>query len=91
MFRRDRRRVQTLQSGGRPVNHLAADTTTGAVDRNDNPTDTDSWPLDARPALALALVARVTRQVDEACNDRRDLLLEDLMCAAWPTSLTQDQ
>ncbi len=89
MFRRDRRRVQTLQSGGRPVNHQTADTTTGAVDRNDNPTDTDSWPLDARPALAL--VARVTRQVDEACNDRGDLLLEDLMCAAWPTALAQDQ
>lgn len=86
-FRRDRRRVQTLQSGGRPVKHQVADTTTGAVDRNDNPTD--SWPLEAR--YALALVARVTREVDEACDERRNLLLDDLMCAAWPTAAAQDQ
>ena len=56
------------------MNHQEADTTTGAVERNDNPTD--SWPLEARHALAL--VARVTREVDDACDERRNLLLDDL-------------
>jgi hypothetical protein len=57
------------------------------VEQHENPID--SWPLDAR--YALALVARVTRDVDDASNDRRNLLLEDLMCAAWPTAAAQDQ
>jgi hypothetical protein len=57
------------------------------VDRRDNPTD--SWPLDAR--YASALVARVTRDLDDASDDCRNLLLEDLLCAAWPTSAAQDQ
>jgi hypothetical protein len=50
---------------------------------------TNSWPLDARHALAL--VSRIARDVDDASHERRDLLLEDLMCAAWPTSTAQDQ
>ncbi len=57
------------------------------MDRRDNPTD--SWPLDAR--YASALVARVTRDLDDASDDCRNLLLEDLLCAAWPTSAAQDQ
>jgi len=57
------------------------------MERRENPTD--SWPLDAR--FAFALVARVRRDVDDTSDDRRNLLLEDLMCAAWPTSAAQDQ
>ena len=49
----------------------------------------NSWPLDA--SYALALVSRITRDVDDASHEGRDLLLEDLMCAAWPTSTAQDQ
>ena len=49
----------------------------------------NGWPLDAR--YALALIARITRDVDEASDEHRDFLLEDLMCAAWPTATAQDQ
>ena len=69
------------------MKYQAADVTAGAMERRENPTD--SWPLDAR--YALALVARVRREVDDAGDDRRNLLLEDLICAAWPTSAAQDQ
>jgi hypothetical protein len=55
--------------------------------QRDDPTN--SWPLDA--GYALALVARVMRDVEDASDERRDLLLDDLMCAAWPTSTAQDQ
>lgn len=48
-----------------------------------------SRPLDT--GHALALIARVTRDLDDASDERRDLLLEDLLCAAWPTSTAQDQ
>jgi len=55
--------------------------------RRDDPTN--NWPLDA--CYAPVLVARVMRDVDDASDERRGLLLEDLMCAAWPTSTAQDQ
>lgn len=57
------------------------------MDRRDD--TTNSWPLGAR--YALALVERVTREVDDASDECRDLLLEDLLCAAWPTAMAQDQ
>jgi hypothetical protein len=55
--------------------------------RRDDPTNT--WPLDANSAVAL--ISRITRDVDDTSDERRDLLLEDLLCAAWPTSAAQDQ
>lgn len=51
--------------------------------------DPDTWPLDAHSAVAL--ISRITRDVDETSDERRDLLLEDLLCAAWPSSTAQDQ
>ncbi len=50
---------------------------------------TNSWPLDER--YAVALISRIARDVDDTSDERRDLLLEDLLCAAWPTSTAQDQ
>jgi hypothetical protein len=55
--------------------------------RRDDPTNT--WPLDA--SSAVALISRITRDVDDTSDERRDLLLEDLLCAAWPTAAAQDQ
>jgi hypothetical protein len=49
----------------------------------------ESWPPDTHSAQAV--VARVLREIDDAGEERRDLLLNDLMCAAWPTFTAQDQ
>jgi hypothetical protein len=43
------------------------------------------------PVLAAALVARVIAEVDKHSIEHRDELLLDLMCAAWPSRLAQDQ
>jgi hypothetical protein len=51
--------------------------------------DSDPAPLDA--ASAAALVARVVRDVDESSDEQRDILLADLLCAAWPSCSAQDQ
>jgi len=51
--------------------------------------ENDSTPLDA--ASAAALVARVVRDVDEGSDEQRDILLADLLCAAWPSCTAQDQ
>jgi hypothetical protein len=51
--------------------------------------DWDRWPLDA--VSATALVARVTRDIDESTDDEVLALLSDLLCAAWGTRLAQDQ
>jgi hypothetical protein len=48
----------------------------------------DSWPADA--ASAVALVARIKRDIEEGSNESRELLLSDLLCAAWPTGPAQD-
>ena len=48
----------------------------------------ESWPLDLHAAQAL--IGRITREIDDASQERRDLLLNDLMCAAWPTFTAQD-
>ena len=55
--------------------------------RRDEPAN--SWPLDK--SHAVALVVRIAREIDDVSNDRRDFLLEDLLCAAWPSSTAQDQ
>jgi hypothetical protein len=57
------------------------------MDRRDG--RADSAPLDAGAALALA--ARVRREIDDAGDQGRDLLLTDILCAAWPSSTAQDQ
>lgn len=51
--------------------------------------DSDREPLS--PALAADLVARVIDEVDQHSGERRDQLLLDLLCAAWPSRLAQEQ
>jgi hypothetical protein len=51
--------------------------------------DREGWPLDA--ASAAALVARVSRDLDCRSDEDVDILLSDLLCAAWPTCWAQDQ
>jgi hypothetical protein len=51
--------------------------------------DREGWPLDA--ASAAALVARVSRDLDCRSEEDVDILLSDLLCAAWPTCWAQDQ
>jgi hypothetical protein len=51
--------------------------------------DSDYRPLDL--ASAMALVKRAVRELDESTLQTRDLLLADLLCAAWPTPCGQDQ
>lgn len=49
----------------------------------------DSWPLDTPSAEEL--IERISRDIDDSSKERRDLLLNDLLCAAWPTFTAQDQ
>jgi hypothetical protein len=51
--------------------------------------DSDYRPLDL--ASATALVKRAIRDLDGSTLENRDLLLADLLCAAWPTPCAQDQ
>jgi hypothetical protein len=51
--------------------------------------ESEDWPLDARPSTEL--VARVVRDLDRRSELDRDILLSDLLCAAWPTGPCQDQ
>ena len=48
-----------------------------------------SWPLDK--SHAVALLVRIAREIDDVSDERRDFLLEDLLCAAWPSSTAQNQ
>jgi hypothetical protein len=57
------------------------------MERHQGPAD--RWPLDA--ADAVELVARITREMDEGGNERSDVLLADLVCAAWPSGTAQNQ
>jgi hypothetical protein len=50
--------------------------------------ESNDQPLD--PLLAATLVIQVIDDIDERDHDQRDALLDDLMCAAWPTQLAQD-
>ena len=49
----------------------------------------EGWPLDA--ASATALVARVIHDIDHSGEEERDILLSDLLCAAWPSPCSQGQ
>jgi hypothetical protein len=46
-------------------------------------------PLDR--VSAAELVARVVDDIDASDDERRDVLLADLLCAAWGTVLAQTQ
>ncbi|HMD52245.1 MAG TPA: hypothetical protein VKG62_05965 [Solirubrobacteraceae bacterium] len=46
-------------------------------------------PVDS--ASAAELVARVIGDIDRSTDEHRDLLLSDLLCAAWPSPPAQDQ
>jgi len=60
---------------------------TGPMTRRDEPAN--SWPLEK--SQGLALLVRITREIDDVTDDGRDFLLEDLLCAAWPSSAAQNQ
>jgi hypothetical protein len=47
------------------------------------------WPLDA--ASVAALVARIKSEIEDGSHRSRDVLLGDLLCAAWPSRPAQDQ
>jgi hypothetical protein len=55
---------------------------------NRQPEFANPWPLDADSAAAL--VARVLADVDSSSDERRNALLADMLCAAWPTRVAQD-
>ena len=47
------------------------------------------WPLDLKAAAAL--VVRVIDDIDTSGEERCDLLLADLLCAAWGSIRAQNQ
>jgi hypothetical protein len=51
--------------------------------------DSDREPFG--PVITAALVARVIVEVDRRSVECRDELLLDLLCAAWPSRLAQEQ
>jgi hypothetical protein len=55
---------------------------------NHQPEFASSWPLDSDSASAL--VARALADIDRSSEERRDALLADMLCAAWPTRVAQD-
>ena len=50
----------------------------------------NSWPLDD-PASAVELVVRVVEDIDASNDEHRDVLLSDLLCAAWGSDQAQKQ
>jgi hypothetical protein len=48
-----------------------------------------NWPLD--PVATAALVVRTVDEIDATTEEHRDLLLSDLLCAAWPSVWAQNQ
>ena len=51
--------------------------------------ESDDWPLDA--VSAMALVARVVHDIDTSSEEHRDVLLSDLLRAAWGSLWAQNQ
>jgi len=49
----------------------------------------ESWPLE--PASAAVLVMRVIDDIDASDEEQRDILLSDLLCAAWGSIWAQNQ
>ena len=57
--------------------------------RGKDVTEPNGWPLDA--ASAAALVVRVINDIDASDEEHRDVLLSDLLRAAWGSVLAQKQ
>jgi hypothetical protein len=51
--------------------------------------ESDSTPIEQ--ASAAAIVARAIHAIDKSTSERRDILLYDLLSAAWPEPIAQDQ
>jgi hypothetical protein len=51
--------------------------------------DSESGPLDSLEIFALVL--RAVRDIDTSSDERRDVLLFDLLCSAWPEPVAQNQ
>ena len=51
--------------------------------------ESDSSPLDSLSAALL--VVRTIHDIDRSSDKQRDLLLCDLLCAAWPSRWAQNQ
>jgi hypothetical protein len=49
----------------------------------------NNWPLD--PIATAALVVRTVDEIDASTEEQRDLLLSDLLCAAWGSIWAQNQ
>ncbi len=49
----------------------------------------NDWPLDS--VNAVALVARVIDDIDQSSDEQCDLLLFELLCAAWGSVWAQNQ
>jgi hypothetical protein len=48
-------------------------------------------PADRGPADPVFTVALAIREIDWSDTESREVLLADLLCAAWPSSAAQDQ
>jgi hypothetical protein len=82
-------RLRDLNQGKRRLTLLSAHTPeemSGAMERQQGPGD--SWPPDA--ASAVALVARIKSDIEDGSDESREILLADLLCAAWPSGPAQD-
>jgi hypothetical protein len=61
----------------------------GTVHADESPGNPAGRPL--KRECTAALVARVVRKIDESNQTELDILLSDLLCAAWPTPCAQRQ
>jgi hypothetical protein len=48
-------------------------------------------PADRGPADPVSTVALAIREIDYSDPESREVLLADFLCAAWPSSVAQDQ
>jgi hypothetical protein len=48
----------------------------------------DGWPPGTDSTVML--VARAKSDIEDSSNESRDVLLADLLCAAWPSRPAQD-
>jgi hypothetical protein len=72
-------------SGYTRLGHFCETTTTGDMERRQQG-PTDRWPADPSCLVLLTIL-----EIDHGDTDSRELLLADLLCAAWPSSTAQDQ
>ena len=54
-----------------------------------DPDRPEPWPTD--PAWATARLTPVIGDIDQRTSEEQEVLLADLLSAAWPTVWTQDQ